>query len=97
VDHTQLLDAAHIVPDSEAAARMSSENGSEGSELVFGISEFEQNRPLLETRIKAFVARRTWDVSAWTLVIHQIDKTLEEALKLWTPAEDLAAFPASGR
>ena len=44
----------------------------------------------IETRIKAFMARRLFGVEAFYPVVGRIDKTLVEAMKLWGAASDLA-------
>jgi carboxyl-terminal processing protease len=53
-------------------------------------SEVYAERADVETRIKAFMARRLFDVDAFYPVVAQIDRTLQEAMTLWREASDLA-------
>jgi carboxyl-terminal processing protease len=58
--------------------------------LYFAESEVGESQEALETRIKAYMARRIWGVSAWYPVVHDIDTAVIEASKLWDSANDLA-------
>jgi carboxyl-terminal processing protease len=53
-------------------------------------SEVHAEREDVETRIKAFMARRLFDVDAFYPVVAGIDRTLQEAMTLWREASDLA-------
>ncbi len=52
--------------------------------------EVDAEREVIETRLKAYVARRIWGVAAWYPVIHQIDPVFQQAMRLWEPAGQLA-------
>lgn len=51
----------------------------------------EQDRSYLEARIKARLAVRIFDLEAFYPVMHPEDHTLQEALKLWSAAKQLAS------
>ena len=51
-----------------------------------------RTRATVETRIKAFVARRLFGVDAFFPVVGQIDPTLTQARSLWRSASDLASL-----
>jgi carboxyl-terminal processing protease len=53
-------------------------------------SEVYAERADVEVRIKAFMARRLYNVDAFYPVVAQIDRTLQEAMGLWREASDLA-------
>ncbi len=53
-------------------------------------SEAIASRKDIETRIKAFMARRLFGVEAFYPVVGSIDNTLLEAMQLWDAASDLA-------
>jgi carboxyl-terminal processing protease len=53
-------------------------------------SEVYEQREDVETRIKAFMARRLFDVDAFYPVVAEIDRTLQEAMGLWSQASGLA-------
>lgn len=53
-------------------------------------SELAEVRPELETRIKAFIARRLYGIDAWYPVIQQMDRSFQEAIMLWDEASTLA-------
>lgn len=59
-------------------------------EHYFTAAEVAADLPVVETRIKAYIARRIWGVAAWYPVIHQVDPVLQEAMKLWESAGKLA-------
>lgn len=52
--------------------------------------DFEQEREILGTLIKAHIANRLYGREAWYPVFHRVDRVLQEALRLWEPAERLA-------
>ena len=62
----------------------------ESDDPVLVRSEAVVSRSDIETRIKAFMARRLFGVEAFYPVVGRIDKTLVEAMKLWGAASDLA-------
>ena len=47
-------------------------------------------RPEIEARMKAFIARRLYGIEAWYPVVQTIDRTFQEALRLWPEAHELA-------
>ena len=59
-------------------------------EAILVRSEVEAQRDEIETRIKAFMARRLYDTEAWFPVIGQIDPVLRDAMRLWDNATSLA-------
>ena len=59
-------------------------------EDAFDNAEIELDRPYIEARIKARLAVRLFDLEAFYPVMHPEDRTLQEALKLWSEAERLA-------
>ena len=69
---------------SPAAADSTQEN-------VLVRSEVVAERADIETRVKAFMARRLFGVEAFYPVVGRIDETLTEAMGLWQVAMDLAA------
>ncbi len=63
---------------------------SESEEPILVRSEAMTSRRDIETRIKAFMARRLFGVEAFYPVVGDIDETLLEAMGLWDAASDLA-------
>ena len=61
-------------------------------EAVIVRSDAEEARKTIETRIKAFVARRLFGVDAFFPVVGQIDPTLTQATRLWDSASRLASL-----
>ena len=53
------------------------------SEAVLVRSEALAQRGEIETRIKAFMARRLYNAEAWYPVIGQVDPGLQDAMRLW--------------
>ena len=53
--------------------------------------EAAESREQIELRIKAFMARRLFDVGAFYPVVAPLDRTLQEAMTLWERASQLAA------
>ena len=70
-----------------AAARGDDEDAISRAEL-----SDERTRETVETRIRAFIARRLLGVDAFFPVVGQIDPTLVQAMSLWRDASDLAAL-----
>ena len=62
----------------------------EEPEDVLVRSEADAARSDIETRVKAFMARRLYDTNAFYPVISQIDPALREAMRHWRDAQDLA-------
>ena len=62
----------------------------DSEEAVLVRSEAEANRAEIETRIKAFMARRLYNAEAWYPVIGQMDPVLLDAMRLWDNATSLA-------
>ena len=62
----------------------------DGEADVLVRSEAEAARSDIETRIKAFMARRLYDTDAFYPVIGQIDPSLQEAMRHWRDATSLA-------
>ncbi len=60
-------------------------------EGAFTNEEVEADRAYLEARIKARLAVRLFDLEAFYPVMHPEDLMLQEALKLWPEAKNLAA------
>ncbi len=59
-------------------------------EDMFDHAEIEADRPYLEARIKARLAVRLFDLEAFYPIMHPEDRTLQEALKLWPEAKNIA-------
>ena len=60
------------------------------TETVLVRSEVNAKRGDIETRIKAFMARRLYNAEAWYPVIGQMDPVLQDAMRLWDNARSLA-------
>ena len=56
---------------------------------AFEHAEIEADRPYLEARIKARLAVRLFDLEAFYPIMHPEDRTLQEALKLWSEAKNI--------
>ena len=57
----------------------------------FSRSEVASDEHLMKTRIKARLAQRIFDRSAWYPITREVDVVLQEAMNLWPSAEELAA------
>lgn len=57
---------------------------------AFDHAEIEADRPYLEARIKARLAVRLFDLEAFYPIMHPEDRTLQEALRLWPEAKNIA-------
>jgi carboxyl-terminal processing protease len=53
--------------------------------------QVEESRPEIEARLKAFIARRLYGIEAWYPVVQTIDRTFQEAIRLWPEAHSLAS------
>lgn len=60
-------------------------------------SDVEAEREAIETRLKAYLARRLFTIEAWYQVVQSIDKAVQEALLLWPEAQELAMSNSSNR
>ena len=54
-------------------------------------AQLDAERFTLETRLRAFIARRTFGIDSFFPVVGQIDETLVQANRLWGTAARLAA------
>lgn len=76
----------HVVSaDSPELAQTDDEN-----QRYFSRDEAREEANVLKKRIKARIAQRVFDRSAWYPVMRDVDMLLQEAMKLWPSAEDLA-------
>lgn len=57
---------------------------------AFDYAEIEADKPYLEARIKARLAVRLFDLEAFYPIMHPEDRTLQEALRLWPEAKNIA-------
>ncbi len=66
--------------------------GEDEESEFFYLSEEEiaENEVVIETRLKAYIARRMWGVGAWYPVIHNVDSTFKKALEEWEKAGEMA-------
>ncbi len=55
-------------------------------------AEIEESRPVLETRLKAHVARLLFGLETALPIYNSVDPTLQEANRLWSRADELAAY-----
>ena len=62
----------------------------DGDEDVIVRSEALAVRQDIETRVRAFIARRLYDVGAFYPVVGQLDPALREAMRHWDDAVTLA-------
>lgn len=76
-----------VVPD--ASPNLLEKNGERRK--VFSRSEVASDEHLMKTRIKARLAQRIFDRSAWYPVTREVDVVLQGAMMLWPSAEELAA------
>lgn len=53
-------------------------------------TDLEAEREAIEVRLKAYLARRLYNIEAWYQVVQTIDNTLQEAIQLWPEAQELA-------
>lgn len=64
---------------------------------VHSKAELNAARPLLETRLKAYLARQLFGAESALPLLNSVDPVLTEAVKYWNRAEDLAKYHRSGR
>ncbi|GIV62298.1 MAG: peptidase S41 [Rhodothermaceae bacterium] len=67
-----------------------------GKVQYFTRDEVVQDEAQLRALLKGRIATRLYDRSAWYPVINRIDRTLNEAMKLWAPAENLSFHHGEG-
>ena len=60
-------------------------------EADFSYGELEVERQTLSVLLKAHIGNRTYGRAAWYPVFHDIDRTFQEAMRLWPSAETLAS------
>jgi len=78
----------------EHGVRIVDEALPEGDETVFTRAEIENDRAYLESRIKARLAVRLFDLKAWFPIMHKVDRTFNTAMGLWNEAEKLEQLSA---
>ncbi len=71
-------------------ARPAADTTNKDALVYFTQEEVEADRELIEARLKGHVARRFFDIGAWWPVSARVDETLQQALRMWPTAEDLA-------
>ncbi len=59
---------------------------------MFAASDVESQRLTFETRLKALIARQLYGRGVWHPIVNSIDPEINEALKLWDRAEELAMY-----
>jgi carboxyl-terminal processing protease len=80
-----------IVPDDQVEAmREKAEDDEENQVMYFGETEALEQGPVIRTRLKAFLARRIWGLSAWYPVIKDVDRMIGRSMGLWEDASTLA-------
>jgi carboxyl-terminal processing protease len=87
-----------VLPDAEVEnakhqqdiQKLKEGEGFQNLNIIFGESEIEANRFAVETRVKAYLARRLWGIDAWHPVIRVIDQSFIEAMNLWEEAQTMA-------
>ena len=78
----------------QQGVRIVDEEPSEGDEDVFTRAEIENDRAYLESRIKARLAVRLFDLKAWFPIMQEVDRTFNTAMGLWKEAEKLEQLSA---
>lgn len=78
----------HVVPD--GSPELTDEADDEERPLYVSRSEAAAEAELFKTRIKARIGQRVFDRSVWWAVMSEVDTVLQEAMTLWTSAEELA-------
>jgi carboxyl-terminal processing protease len=63
----------------------------ESVEVPFEEQEFLISKPLLENRIKSFIARSVWNNEGWYRISNEYNEIFQEALKQFEKAEHLAS------
>jgi len=84
-----------IVPDDQVESmREAVKKDKDTHILYFGQTEAAEQEMVIKTRLKAFVARRIWGLSAWYPVIRDVDDMLMRSMDLWDDAKALAYLGA---
>ena len=78
----------HVV----AAASPELEVTSDEDRSYFSTEEAREDQALLAMRIKSRIAQRIYDRSATYPITQEFDTVIQEAMKLWTSAEELAVY-----
>ena len=73
--------------DDPAAARASND--------VFLQTDAEDAHHYVSTRLKALLARQLYGSSTWRPILNQVDPVVQEALSLWSNAQELSAYHVS--
>lgn len=60
----------------------------------FAPAGLAENRPMLETLLKAYVGRQLYSAKAWYPIYNQIDPVLNAALRQWDQAAELVTYHA---
>ncbi len=78
----------------EQGVRIAETPEAQDDQEVFTRAEIENDRPYLESRIKARLAVRLFDLKAWFPIMHEVDHTFKTAMGLWQEAEKLEQLSA---
>jgi carboxyl-terminal processing protease len=73
--------------DDPAVARASND--------VFLQTDAEDAHHYVSTRLKALLARQLYGSSTWRPILNQVDPVVQEALSLWSNAQELSAYHVS--
>ena len=63
----------------------------EDADIEYDETEFEESKPILKSRIKAWVGRSVWGNDAFYKIIYQDNEIFQRALDLFDKAEELAS------
>ncbi len=77
----------HVVPENHPEVGQEAEDE---KRRYFSQAEAGEDERVVKYRIKARIAQRVFDRSAWHPVMRDVDVVLQEAMKLWSSAEELA-------
>ena len=88
----QIWDAFWKFTEEKGLSYTSDASAASEDDMVFSMAEIEDNRELIETRIKALLARQLYGIGVWHPIVNGIDSELKEALSLWDQSEKLAAL-----
>ena len=58
----------------------------------YSVADVESQRETFEVRIKALLARQLYGRGIWHPIVNSIDPEINEAMRLWGQAEELAAY-----
>ena len=59
---------------------------------VYLLADVESQRETYEVRLKALIARQLYGRGIWQPIINSIDMEINEAMKLWSSAEELSVY-----